>query len=712
LQIAHFEAAGEDSVITDAAFASNILISPSLAGALPNTGKLLENAAAGVNPAAVARAAEEITATSIASGDWQIRELYSNEDGSAQFIELYYNGSSAASLDGAKLLACDNSNPGGCLQVCDDNSPNCTLFDEFVNSNTAESGRRHVLFATPSFEALPGGGSIKTEEQELDANGNPALDADGNPAFKFKPLPSRGVKPDYEIPFNFLSVKGGHVELFLAGESSAAAQFTYSKLPINGLCSLHSGDANVKEDPACSKYAAAAGQTAGALQPLLVSRNFPVNSANEEGTVSNGHSHAIYNPATQILKIPAIMNIGLMNIEYWQASFFFKGTNAAGVAIFELLNASIRSQDVDGHYARYHAHSEYDKVSKTYGPTIYSVKIPIVIVKVTESSSEDDGSDITSHRSYDVELRWIKDTDPMQFELYSIRSYPDIDIHLEFDMPDCVNDLRIAQNLPWPPKTNRKGVEHTLETIFSGVGVDITIVEDLSAKRQDGRLCSDPYTDKQLHQFMDDNSSLPEGVDKTEYIHVAFLPDHVTAKGYGAMASGGMPADSTDIIPPLPPTHPDYHTWVNRNKRNSVIVFVEKFEDAQSSLPAPNDGSASGTPLPITYEEEFLRSTTHEIGHGLNLLHSDGGGESAPSIMDAAKTFAKDIKNRWSYRWSTLKAREHFLSHSLGFPDPEGYDPVNRIRPATEFGFLSCHSTKGEICPVKEAGPSACEDTR
>ncbi|MCP4697684.1 MAG: hypothetical protein GY862_12655, partial [Gammaproteobacteria bacterium] len=449
LQIAHFEAAGEDSVITDAAFASNILISPSLAGALPNTGKLLENAAAGINLAEPATEVEEITVTNIVSGDWQIRELYSNEDGSAQFIELYYNGSDAVSLKGARLLACDNSNPGGCPQVCDDNSPNCALFDKFANSNTAESGRRHVLFATPSFEALPGGGSIKTEEQELDANGNPASDADGNPAFKFKLLPSRGVKPDYEIPFNFLFAEGGHVELFLAGEGSAAAQFTYSKLPINGLCSLHSGDANVKEDPACSKYAAAAGQTAGALQPLLVSRNFPVNSANEEGTVSNGHSHAIYDPATQILKIPAIYMVQTEAIPnppegmIW-ASFFLN----AETARLELLNVGIRSQPADGHYAEFAQRGEYyDKALKIHR---HVISIPVVVVKETEQLPE---GDITSHKFYTAKLQWIEGTDnPAQFKLFpgSGKVYPDIDIHLEFDMPDCINDLRIAQNLPWP----------------------------------------------------------------------------------------------------------------------------------------------------------------------------------------------------------------------------------------------------------------------
>lgn len=85
-----------------------------------------------------------VVATSPASASfhlWQISEIYSNADGSVQFIELFTTANSQSALFGRVLTA--NS----------DGAINQFVFSSNTSSLTAN---RRLLIATPGFAALPG----------------------------------------------------------------------------------------------------------------------------------------------------------------------------------------------------------------------------------------------------------------------------------------------------------------------------------------------------------------------------------------------------------------------------------------------------------------------------------------------------------------------------------------------------------------------------
>jgi hypothetical protein len=75
---------------------------------------------------------------------WQIKEVFSNADGSVQFIEMFDSFSGEEFLTGQSVRATSTG------------SPKTFTFDEDLVTPPATGGR-HLLIATPDFASLPGG---------------------------------------------------------------------------------------------------------------------------------------------------------------------------------------------------------------------------------------------------------------------------------------------------------------------------------------------------------------------------------------------------------------------------------------------------------------------------------------------------------------------------------------------------------------------------
>ncbi|MCP4698842.1 MAG: hypothetical protein GY862_18620 [Gammaproteobacteria bacterium] len=688
-----------------------------------------------------------IEAERLVAQDWEIQELYSNEDGSVQFIELYYGGNepiSPASLaENFAIHTCSGESVD--LNSCEDK-----LY-EFARSNRVEqaslAGGDRLLLATPGFEALPGG--VKPDyiipfgflpvAKNVEENGV-AIEIRGGVVFVDKPLPSQGTPA-----------------------TAAKAGFTYSGLPVNGICSLSFPPGNTG-------------------QVHLVSRNSPVNYFGETGSMSNGHSHAIYDAVDGILRIPAVYWFQSDTSKFIQddidmpvvfdsdkpkyaGTLRFIGTAPEGTPLpveewkFEMLESFERELPADGHYAVF-----YDNIEPVTDNE-YILNIPVAVAAADREKS--------THWS--VTLQMVPGTDPAQFKLLqdedgnlkglsgylkSSAQYPNIDIDIEIDMPECVRRKLMteewlqASRLPWFGETGElraehHGVEHTLQTIFSSVGINVNIIDidyPSAAEEADKTLlCPEPdcfyelpeditdtyYTDKELHAFMAKYATeapAEDSEDENKYIHLAFLTRHMDGEISGVMASGGISGGGEEGEPA-----DDY--WKAHNKRNSVVIFVEEFhpllttptwpslivdEEGKKVAPPDTGVSLNTTPEYISYRQLFLQVIGHEIGHALNLWHADGDrnlddtrdGERAGSMMD----FPKCARNKfnclqagWTYRWNMLRARHHFLAHR----------PVEKIQPSTDYGFLTCH---GEICgfqcrhdanaPVPAIGPryTVCDE--
>jgi len=92
---------------------------------------------------------------------WEINEIYSNEDGSIQFIELFSSSDNQDSLQNITIVSTENGS----------SNKNTYTFDS--NLEDTATANHSLLLATPGFSVLPG-----------------------------------GIAPDYEIPFDFLFITG------------------------------------------------------------------------------------------------------------------------------------------------------------------------------------------------------------------------------------------------------------------------------------------------------------------------------------------------------------------------------------------------------------------------------------------------------------------------------------------------------------------------
>lgn len=118
---------------------------------------------------------------------WKINEIYSNGDGSVQFVEMFTSSSGQNLLNGA-TLTCFNSN-----------SSMSAVFTFPNNLPSSATGNKTLLIATPGFGSVPG-----------------------------------GVTPDYVFtpPLPFLFLGSGSLS-FSGGDS-----VSYANLPTDGQASL------------------------------------------------------------------------------------------------------------------------------------------------------------------------------------------------------------------------------------------------------------------------------------------------------------------------------------------------------------------------------------------------------------------------------------------------------------------------------------------
>jgi len=130
---------------------------------------------------------------------WKIQEIYSNDDGSIQFVELFTTSNNQESLEGIRLVSIDGS------------GTTVNTYEFPSNSGTPTSGRT-ILLATPGFAKLP-----------------------GEPG---------GIVPDYKIPFDFLFTGGGTLDF-----GFGADVLSYTALPTDAINSLDSSGTSVLNSP-------------------------------------------------------------------------------------------------------------------------------------------------------------------------------------------------------------------------------------------------------------------------------------------------------------------------------------------------------------------------------------------------------------------------------------------------------------------------------
>ena len=114
--------------------------------------------------------------------DWTINEIYSNADGTVQFVELTCPKAGETFLGGERI-SCSRGN-----------QTNIFTFPDDLTGNTED---KSLLLATPGFGSLPG-----------------------------------GIPPDFVIPTNFLFVITGRVNY------AGLDILSYTNLPTNGTASL------------------------------------------------------------------------------------------------------------------------------------------------------------------------------------------------------------------------------------------------------------------------------------------------------------------------------------------------------------------------------------------------------------------------------------------------------------------------------------------
>lgn len=144
---------------------------------------------------------------------WQINEVYSNADGSVQFIEMTCDQSGETALGGQRLY-CSRAGQTNVFTVPTDLS--------------GETRNKRLLFATPGFGTLPG-----------------------------------GIQPNYTVPRNFVFLPNGRVNW------ANVDTVTYTNLPKNGVASLvRSGSSLV---PAAANSPRNFAGHAGSIVPVRIS---------------------------------------------------------------------------------------------------------------------------------------------------------------------------------------------------------------------------------------------------------------------------------------------------------------------------------------------------------------------------------------------------------------------------------------------------------
>jgi hypothetical protein len=182
----------------------------------------------------------------------------------------------------------------------------------------------------------------------------------------------------------------------------------------------------------------------------------------------------------------------------------------------------------------------------------------------------------------------------------------------------------------WPPASvTRSGVTYTLPSIYSVAGINLNPVQN------EGNIADlHPgvgYTDAELDSFRAAHMNSPPSGSGEWHLYAAVLTKYTDSGVLGIMFDTGQ--------------------------RRAYAVFASQLSD----------------------NSYFMRTTAHEMGHALNLLHSDcdnwpytGQGRT---IMSSTYNLASD----WNYGWSAASL-QHFYNH-----------PEDRWRPASGVSFGNCH---------------------
>lgn len=142
---------------------------------------------------------------------WTINEIYSNEDGTVQFIELFCDASGQQFLSGHDITA---SRTGETNRVF-----------TFPSNSPAPTTNRHLLIATAAFAGLPG-----------------------------------SVTPDFILPDGFLFTPNGTIDFANADDQ------TYTDLPTDGVQSLnYPGGTSAANSP--TNFAGDAGSIDAGSEP-------------------------------------------------------------------------------------------------------------------------------------------------------------------------------------------------------------------------------------------------------------------------------------------------------------------------------------------------------------------------------------------------------------------------------------------------------------
>ena len=177
---------------------------------------------------------------------WQINEIFSCADDSAQFVEFFTTSSSETQLD-LKVLSAVNS------------SGTVTHTFTFTKNLTSSTANKSLLIATASFSNLSG---------------------------------AAGITPDFTLPDGFLfTTEGATVEL--VGAATSPLIYSSGELPLDGVTSLGQGSVTAVNSPANF-----ADQQGSVSCPLVINKKGPATAnsgslitytltVTSSGTVSN-----------------------------------------------------------------------------------------------------------------------------------------------------------------------------------------------------------------------------------------------------------------------------------------------------------------------------------------------------------------------------------------------------------------------------------------
>ena len=520
---------------------------------------------------------------------WEIQEVYSNDDGSIQFIELFSKH--------------DNQNfPNEITIESRDSSDKLHNAYVFTTSGLIDKTENHsLLLATPGFSVLPG-----------------------------------GVTPDYVIPFDFLITAGGTLRIFAtSGEPSGTNELEYDKLEYEwfqtkGVSSFH-------------------------LNGSFFGANSPTNFAGEIGYLTQ-NSYAIFDATQGKLRIP-VMDVKDSS-----------GNTSARSAILQLTNATTYTFELTSYKSSNRAKSDLGFHDNPFFDTTTTSVVVLPFVAWYKG---------THTEQWYAELKSLTFTAPWKFQLNFSTDplihyyHPTIKIFLELVMGEPLK----WKDVPLQVKREVKEVERTftIESIYRDVGIDLISNQNTISDFRDERK-GEPYTEAELLQIQTEfmETSRPKAAAGRWHMYGIFVPKYTsTARGTLFTTNCGWDCGRATTIPTLA-----------EHIRTGFAVFVETKVKFTTKY--------KGT---ITAAQGYLRTTVHELGHALNLIHADGDAEDKKNtggitIMNQNSRLSEN----WNYLWND-KSFTHFNHH-----------PLERIRPSvlgspTAFEWLKCHYRDGNVQP-------------